>query len=684
MVVAGLLSLFLSVAAAFPTEDAKLEHSVLTPTPAQVISRGRWSVSKEGLAMTGRDPAGGYNYWLPTTDRALVGDGVVRARIRRGARLDCTILFRATADPGQPRDFSAYGLSLEPDEVVLYRWERGDARPLSTGVKVADLASHAELEVVIYLVGPQILATVYDAQTLALLATVSARDAALPSGHVGLRAQDRQTADTVLTHLSVQPARLSVAPERFPFGRTRLVRLAAADRSKVPADVGVTREQTDGEATWLLTDAEGLERMRRAGLSPVDLGSETPWWIHDASYLAARGKPVVRTEKGFDLTLSYKDPEMVEALLRGWHALYPDVTRLERLAVTSQGRPLWALRVSDTPAQDEGEPAVLLVGANHGDELPSVDYVLDAIGALLEGRGDPQIDRWVSGLDIWCVPMANPDGANMFLNISTAGGRRNARDIDNDGPDPWDGIDLNRNYPFRWGSLGEVGSSSWRHHDRYRGPSAGSEVETRALMGLASRYRPVAVLSFHTNATTILSPYTIDGAENPEPDEAWAIAEALAEAAGEQPNGRGYKVKRKLYSVDGTDQDWYRHSFGSAAFIVEGSHRTPTEPELRIGTVAGVRGIYRTLFDRVLDGPRVSGRVLDAAGRPLEAEVRVEGIALRAGERWSSRPQDGRFDRLLPASGSYTLRVLMDGYREETRAVDVQGVADVDIVLRRL
>lgn len=143
-------------------------------------------------------------------------------------------------------------------------------------------------------------------------------------------------------------------------------------------------------------------------------------------------------------------------------------------------------------------------------------------------------------------------------------------------------------------------------------------------------------------------------------------------------------MKRKLYSVDGTDQDWYRHSFGSAAFIVEGSHRTPKEPELRIGTVAGVRGIYRTLFDRVVNGPRVSGRVLDAGGRPPEAEVRVDGLRLRAGERWASRPLDGRFDRLLPASGTYTLRVRLDGFHEGTHTLDVQGVSSVEIVLQKL
>ena len=336
MIAAAIVALLLSEAAAFPTEDPKLERSVLTPTPApdRLVSRGQWSISAEGLALAKRHPAGGANYWLPTTDPSLITDGIVRARLRRGARLDCTVLFRAHSGDDEPRDLSGYGLSIEAEQVVLYRWERGDPRPLGPGVPVAGLASHTELEIVIYLVGPQILATVYDAGTLELLATLSARDAALPSGHVGLRADERQSPDTWLTHLSVQSTGVAFAPERFPFGRTGLVRLATADRSKVPEGVAVARERVDAEETWLLTDAEGLVRMRRAGLAVTDLGSETPWWMLDESYFAARGRPPLRTETGFDLTKSYKDPEMVEAILRGWHALYPDITSLVQLVVT--------------------------------------------------------------------------------------------------------------------------------------------------------------------------------------------------------------------------------------------------------------------------------------------------------------------------------------------------------------
>ena len=44
------------------------------------------------------------------------------------------------------------------------------------------------------------------------------------------------------------------------------------------------------------------------------------------------------------------------------------------------------------------------------------------------------------------------------------------------------GVDLNRNYSFNWNSCG--GSSGNKRSDTYRGPSAASEPETKALMKL--------------------------------------------------------------------------------------------------------------------------------------------------------------------------------------------------------
>ena len=54
-------------------------------------------------------------------------------------------------------------------------------------------------------------------------------------------------------------------------------------------------------------------------------------------------------------------------------------------------------------------------------------------------------------------------------------------------------------------------------------------------------------------------------------------------------------------------------------------------------------------------------------------------------ERWTTRPRDGRFARLLTAPGRYTVRVRAPGFADAMRTVDVPvaATARLDFVLKR-
>jgi murein peptide amidase A len=108
---------------------------------------------------------------------------------------------------------------------------------------------------------------------------------------------------------------------------------------------------------------------------------------------------------------------------------------------------------------EPGKQRVVLISAMHGDE-PAPRQILDSL------RNGPPIH----GLDLWVVPAYNPDGLARHT-------RKNAR-----------GIDLNRNYPYRWANLDGVYES---------GPRPASEPETRAMMRFLGDVRPSRILSFH-------------------------------------------------------------------------------------------------------------------------------------------------------------------------------------------
>jgi hypothetical protein len=122
------------------------------------------------------------------------------------------------------------------------------------------------------------------------------------------------------------------------------------------------------------------------------------------------------------------------------------------------GRPIVALRRGPARA-----PIRLLVsGSTHGTEPAG-----HAIVARLRQMTPPD------GVQVWTVRTFNPDGA-------ARGTRQNAR-----------GVDLNRNFPYRWRASGRP----WDTY--YPGPAAASEPETRAEMRLIRRIKPQLTIHYH-------------------------------------------------------------------------------------------------------------------------------------------------------------------------------------------
>jgi murein peptide amidase A len=119
------------------------------------------------------------------------------------------------------------------------------------------------------------------------------------------------------------------------------------------------------------------------------------------------------------------------------------------------GREIRATRVGEENARVN----VLVVGSVHGNEIAG-----EAIVAALRKRR-------IDGVTFWLVRTGNPDGR-------AADTRQNAR-----------GVDLNRNFPWRW-RTGPRGTY-------YPGPQAGSEPETQALMRFVRRVRPQLGIYYH-------------------------------------------------------------------------------------------------------------------------------------------------------------------------------------------
>ncbi len=176
---------------------------------------------------------------------------------------------------------------------------------------------------------------------------------------------------------------------------------------------------------------------------------------------------------------------------------------------TIEGRDIWFVRVSDNPDVDEAEPAVRFDAMHHSREPESMQATLYFIMWCLENYGsDPLATYLVDEREIHCIPVVNPDGYVYNESTDPGGGglwRKNRR---NNGDGTF-GVDLNRNYSSQWG-FDDVGSSPFTSAETFRGPSAGSEPETQAMMAFISSHGFETALSIHCWQDEWLYPISYD------------------------------------------------------------------------------------------------------------------------------------------------------------------------------
>lgn len=670
-----LIVLYVLLSLAFAADTVLLDRSL----PEGSLQRGSWNDSLRGVHLS-RGAPGALSVLLPPGPDLT--DSRIRAEVTLGREPHLTVLARVT-HPNDLRALSGIGLTLYRDRVQWERWDHGVGLPIAPPVPTAGAISSRTVQVELHITGDRFEGTVRDQDGAAVLAKSTVSDPRWAWGRVGLRAHD--DAYSTIARLTVEGLPLSEdAPrpsgEAAPRGEERFALLPRAQLARLPpgtrgAVLG-TWPYDDSDRVGLRLTADQLDRIERAEL-PVEVQPLVPFWARDASVRAAARKVPTQGDRP-DLGASYKDPSMVEAIVRRWARDNPDRARAYAIGTSHQGRAIVALRITRNPTPDLA-PAVLLLGGVHGDDLMSTELALDAAHTLL--HGEPAASEPIlRALDVWVVPLLNPDGNHALHAIGHQLGRKNGRPPELPATASlFGGVDPARNFPFAWGHT-QDGSSAFVNSPTYRGPSAASEPETQALIDMAEQRRFIAALTYRSPGSAILVPYSVPGFKAPVPDVASGIAtQIFADLPRSGPDA--ITLSRRRRDADGNEQDWLRHTYGTVAFTVRGHHRNPTDPAVRQRSIEAVRPVTRALLERVVAGPRLTGRVVDRQGRPLQAQITTNSERWQADERWTSRPADGRFHRMLATPGPVQVTARRDGFRPATTRVDAQGPTAVELVM---
>ncbi len=358
-------------------------------------------------------------------------------------------------------------------------------------------------------------------------------------------------------------------------------------------------------ANWVdvVIDSKRLEDLEAKGYNV-----EVIYWTPEERNIDLFGK---------DWSLQFTTYTAMVTQMQQAAADHPDILVLDTLGYSVQNRMILGAKISGNPSLEENEPEFRIIGCHHGNEYMSVEMPLLMMDYLTDNYGsDPQATHLVDDLEIWVIPMMNPDGR-------TAGTRYNAN-----------GVDLNRDYGYMWN-----GDS----------PDVFSQVETRAIREHGLKNNFSISLSYHTSGDIVN--YVWNYKDFPVADSAFVVDISM-----EYGSYNGYWVVEgyNWYQTLGDCNDW---SYGSRSDI-------DATIEIANSNIPGVwdqnRDAILAMMERTEDGVR--GTITEAGtGEPLEGMVRCMEFGLPV----YADPILGDYQKnLLP--GTYSFKFSANGYRDTT------------------
>ncbi len=298
----------------------------------------------------------------------------------------------------------------------------------------------------------------------------------------------------------------------------------------------------------------------------------------------------------------YRTTAEIERDLRNLTAQYPNLTHLQDYGDSwakqqsggTAGHDLWALHVhspltptlSLTSTAPISKPVFFLMAAIHPREIASTEIALRFAEYLLAGYGTDAEATWLlDAYDVVLVPLVNPDGYRLAerellqrknRNLTRSAVCAEPPTIGNQG-----GVDLNRNFGYRWGTVDTPFTNPCSQ--TYPGHAPASEPETQAIQDLlrqlyprpAESPRPAdgvaapedttgVIITLHSYSDLVLWPWGSSTAPAPNAEGLERLGRRMAALNGYTP-----AQSVSLYPTSGTTDDWAYAELGVPSYTYE-------------------------------------------------------------------------------------------------------------------
>ena len=252
----------------------------------------------------------------------------------------------------------------------------------------------------------------------------------------------------------------------------------------------------------------------------------------------------------------FRTYEQLKGALYDLQAKYPDLVEVRDIGDTwekTQGtadRDVLALVLTNrTKAGDK--PSTMHIGGIHAREIANPELLMTFATQLLTGYGrDAEATMLLDSRETVLVPMLNADGHALVEKAFA--GEKGGDLMKRKNTSGSDGVDLNRNYEYHWGG---AGASSSPRSETYRGPSAGSEPETKAIQSYWKAHKPDLFIDWHSYSKLNMYPWGDTKSPSKDHQAYKAIAEKFTTYNGYSPI-----QSVQLYPTTGTTDD---HAYGA-------------------------------------------------------------------------------------------------------------------------
>ncbi|WP_411941953.1 M14 family metallopeptidase [Oryzobacter faecalis] len=413
-------------------------------------------------------------------------------------------------------------------------------------------------------------------------------------------------AAVVLTGAGLSAATPTPTPQKV-----QLVHVNApspAERSKVNALGLDTTEHGDATGVEVvLHSAADAKKLEDAGFT---------WTVEDAD-MAATNRKARQADAAYSKSVaasalpsgrtSYRTLDEINAELDALAAAHPSLVKPITLTHKSvEGRSVRGIEITTNAANvDDGKPVMLMMGAHHAREWPSVEHAMEWAHELLEGYAtDARTRNIVQRSRTIVVPVVNVDGfvisrsavpigdfslfdyemkrKNCTVSANTPAAYR-AGTCSANPAGRLRGTDPNRNYPGFWGGNGA--STSWSS-DTYRGDGPGDIPEVDNIKRLISSRQVTGLITNHTYSNLVLRPPSLLSTGYAPDEPQYKALGARMTAANEYANWASFQ----LYDTSGSTEDWSYWQTGGYGFTfeigTEGFH-----PEYQNAVVAEYLGL---------------------------------------------------------------------------------------------